>query len=234
MFVLAIIPARGGSKRVKNKNIKLLNGKPLIAYTIQEASKSKQLNDCIISTDSDEIKAVAEDCGGKVPFMRPSELAEDGTADKPVLQHAVRWYEENFGILPDVIALLRPTTPFKTAELIDKAILMLKDSGADSVRTMTKVESIHHPYWMYTQTDDQKALSFVPEVSTNRFFQSQQLPPVYRLNGVVDVIRTSVLMNETLSLYGDDMRILEISEELSFDIDTELDFRLCEFLIKEK
>ena len=233
MFVLAVIPARGGSKRVKNKNVKLLNGKPLIEYTIHEAAKSNRLGDCLISTDSEIIRDVAINCGGKVPFLRPSELAADDTPDRPVLQHAVQWYELNNGIRPDAVALLRPTTPFKTAELIDEAIQILEDSGADSVRTMTRVESIHHPFWMYTCSEEQRANSFVPEVSTDLYFQSQSLPPVYRLNGVVDVIRTDILMNDNLPLYGKDMRILEIREEQSLDIDTELDFRLCEFLMRE-
>jgi len=232
MKVLGLIPARGGSKRVPKKNIRLLNGKPLITYTIEAAQKSIKLDRIIVTTDSLEIANICKKAGAEVPFIRPAEFAKGNTPDKPVLIHAIKWLKENENYYPDIIVILRPTTPFKTPEIIDKVITMLKQTGADSVRTMTKVEGVLHPYWMYKKYDSNRAIPFCSEISIDEYYQSQLLPIVFRINGVVDAIKTDVILNH-IFLYGEDMRFFEISEGFSIDIDTEIDLQLCEIIMND-
>ncbi|MFT5824152.1 MAG: CMP-N,N'-diacetyllegionaminic acid synthase [Crocinitomix sp.] len=233
MNVLGIIPARGGSKRVPQKNIKMLGGKPLIAFTIEAAQQALNLTDIIVSTDSGAIAEVAKKFGAKVPFIRPAELALDGTSDRPVLIHALEQYLANNEGKIDAICLLRPTSPFRTATSIDKGIALLKSSGSDAVRSMTKVEGVHHPYWMF-QSENGLATNVVPGISIEKYYQSQLLPPVYRLNGCVDLIKVDVLLNADVPLYGNSIQILETVEQESLDIDTLEDFEYCEWLMSRK
>lgn len=234
MKTIGIISARAGSKRVPNKNIKDLCGKPLISYTIEAALKSRLLDRVIVSTDGEEIAEVAKSLGVEVPFMRPKEFSQDNTPDKPVFNHALNWLSSNENYVVDAVVILRPTTPFKTAELIDEAILLLETYNADSVRTVTRAEGVYHPYWMYNKSEEGRASAFVEGIDISKYYQSQLLPPAYRLNGVVDVIKAEQIMSDSVSLYGDDMRILEISESISMDIDTPLDFEICEALMMNR
>lgn len=233
MNVLGIIPARGGSKRVPRKNIKPLGGVPLIGYTIKAAQFSNLLTDFIVSTDDEEIAAVAKELGAKVPFIRPEELAGDAVGDRPVLIHALNWYTENTGKQIDAICLLRPTSPFRTSALIDAGIELLQTTNADAVRSMTKVEGVHHPYWMFKE-DNGLATGVVDGISIDKYYQSQLLPPVYRLNGCVDLIRTETLLYLEGPLYGKSMKILETPEKEALDIDTHEDFEYCEWLISKR
>lgn len=230
MKVLGIIPARAGSKRVPDKNIRLLVNKPLIVFTIEAAMRSKYLDRFIVSTDSKKIKEICVKAGAEVPFLRPPQLSTDEVPDKPVILHTIDWLIKNENYQSDIIVLLRPTTPFKTPEIIDDVIDFLIKTDADAVRTVTKVEGVHHPYWMYQKGDKNRAIPVIRDIEVDKFYQSQILPEVYRLNGVVDAIKTSVLMSHQ-KLYGDDMRIFEIPEEQSTDVDTEMDLRICELII---
>lgn len=230
MKVLGIIPARAGSKRLPDKNIRLLANKPLIVFTIEAAKRSKYLDRFIVSTDSVKIKEICVEAGAEVPFIRPPQLSTDEVPDKPVILHTIDWLIRNENYQSDVIVLLRPTTPFKTPEIIDAVIDFLIKTNADAIRTVTKVEGVHHPYWMYQKGDKNRAIPVITDIEVDKFYQSQILPEVYRLNGVVDAIKTSVLMSQQ-KLYGDDMRIFEIPEEQSIDIDTEMDLRICELIM---
>jgi CMP-N-acetylneuraminic acid synthetase len=193
------------------------------------------LTDVIVSTDSIRIQEVCETLGAKVPFLRPALLAQDDTPDKPVLRHAILWYEDANAITIDAVAILRPTTPFKTGKLIDEAIELLVEKGADSVRSMTLTEGIYHPYWMFRKSNSEnRALPLIEGKSIEEYYQSQLLPHVYHLNGVIDVIRRDVVMRKDGFLYGDDMRILDTPVELSYDIDTETDLEFCEFIISRQ
>ncbi len=232
MQVLGIIPARCGSKRVKDKNIKLLNGRPLIEYTIDAAKQSQGLDRFIVSTDCSQIADVCKKAGAEVPFLRPAEIANDIAADKAYLLHALDFLKNNEGYNPDAVMILRPTSPFKTAEIIDNVINLLKKTKADSVRTMTLSEGVFHPYWMYKKTNGDRAIPFSEEAASGKFYQSQLLPEVYRLNGVVDIISVNTLRSSN-NMYGNDMRILELEEEFSLDIDTEFDFKIAELLMAE-
>lgn len=229
--ILGVIPARGGSKGIPKKNIRLMNGEPLISYTIKAAQGCRQLDHVIVSTDSEEIASVVRRYDGEVPFLRPAEFAQDDTPDKPVLLHAVQWLQKNQNYLPDAVVILRPTTPLKTPEIIAGVIQRLFELGSDSVRSVTQVEGVYHPYWMYRQDPETHQVKPVCEESRNFLNKPRQfLPPIYRLNGVADVIRTETLLHKDY-LYGDDMRLFEVPEQYSIDIDNEIEFQLCEILL---
>lgn len=147
---LAIIPARGGSKLIPKKNIVDLGGKPLISYCINATKGSKYVDRIIVTTDDDEIADISKKYGAEVPFKRPSELAQDNTPSIPVIEHAIRWLEENEKYKPDYVLLVEPTTPFIKSEQIDKAIEKLIEKKADSSTTIVNVPRIFHPYHVRT------------------------------------------------------------------------------------
>lgn len=146
-FVLGIIPARGGSKRLAKKNIKVLNGKELIAYTIEAAKNSKLLDDFLVSTDDDEIMKVSEKYGALVPFRRPAEISEDVDTVLP-LMHAVNWYEGANDVQVTHVVLLQPTSPMRTSEDIDKCVEIALNAHAESVISFKKAKE--HPFWCFT------------------------------------------------------------------------------------
>ncbi len=231
MKVLGLIPARSGSKGVPGKNIKLLAGKPLIDYTITAAQNSKLLSKLIISTDSEEIANICKKCGAEVPFMRPKELAQDNTPDRPVILYALKYLQEYANFVPDFVVLLRPTTPFKTGAIIDECIVKMSEkSKYSSVRTVTKVEGVHHPYWMFNNKEG-FLKTFIKGIDLNTYHRRQLLPECYRLNGVVDVMRTDIITNID-DMYGDKIGYVALSEYDSVDIDNQFDFELCQFMIQ--
>lgn len=233
MKTVAIIPARGGSKRLPGKNIMDLGGKPLLAYTIEAALQSPSIDRVIVSTDDLDIAAVAREWGAEVPFIRPSELAQDSTPDRPVLQHALKWLEENDHQRFDYLALLRPTAPFKSVALIEECIAKLSATGRFScVRTVTHSEGVFHPYWMFRSEDDRLA-PFIEGVTLEKYYRSQLLPECLRLNGVVDILRTSFVL-EGDSHWGDCMGFVMTDELDAVDIDTLFDFQFCEFLLTQR
>jgi len=146
--ILAIIPARGGSKGIPKKNIVNINGKPLIQYTIEVAKESKLIDRVIVSTDDDEIAEISEKLGAEVPFIRPAELAKDGTPTFPVIKHALKWLKENEKYKPELIVLLEPTFPLRTVEKVDEAIKVISsDEEADSLRGVC--EPFQNPFKMW-------------------------------------------------------------------------------------
>jgi CMP-N-acetylneuraminic acid synthetase len=233
MKVLGIIPARGKSKRVPRKNIRPFAGKPLIAYTIENSLQSTRISRLIVSTDSTEIAETARRYGADVPFVRPSSLAEDTTPDQPVFRHALEWLKEHEDYEPDIVLNLRPTTPFKTPQIIEKVIQRIVDTGADIVRTVTRIEGVHHPYWMYELSEEGYASPFVDHIDVAQYYQRQLLPDVYRINGVVDAMRTQVIHNGDI-LSTRNMVGVVIAPEDSIDIDNEFDFKVCELLMHSR
>ena len=229
--VLAIIPARGGSKRLPGKNLRLLNGKPLIAYSIETALQCASVNKVIVSTDDQEIANAAEQFGAEVPFLRPAEFAEDTTPDHPVFLHALNWLKEHENYIPELVLNLRPTAPFRTMDVIQGVIAKWRSAGVDSVRSMCRAESVHHPYWMFKE-EGGLASPVIAGKSTNEYYQSQLLPPVYHLNGLVDAMSANVIMSGG-HLYGRSMAIYETPRAISLDIDTMDDFELAEFMIQK-
>lgn len=233
MKTVALIPARGGSKRLPGKNIKDLGGKPLLAYTIEAALNAESVDRIILSTDDESIAKVALEWGADVPFIRPEHLAQDKTPDRPVLQHALDWLKQNDQQEFDFLVLLRPTSPFKTAKLIDQCVSKLAASDSySSIRTVTPAEGVFHPYWMFHSEGD--CLSpFIDGISLEKYYQSQLLPKCLRLNGLVDVLRTDRILGQG-NHWGECIGSVVTEEIDSVDIDNLLDFQFCEFLLSQK
>jgi N-acylneuraminate cytidylyltransferase/CMP-N,N'-diacetyllegionaminic acid synthase len=223
-----VIPARGGSKRIPGKNIKPLCGKPLLAYAIDAAKGAGLFDRIIVSTDSAEIAEVAKNCGAEVPFLRPSKLAKDGTATTPVIQHAVRFLERN-GETADVIVLLEPTTPLRTAQDVKNCVEMLFAKKADSVVSVRKVP--HPPHWMLLVDKDRKAKEFIK--NGLKIKTRTGIPELFELNAAVYVVRKSVLMKRG-TIFGSRLYAYEMPAERSVDIDEPIDFKLAEALLGQK
>lgn len=224
--VLAVVPARGGSKGLPGKNVRPLAGRPLIAYTLAAARAARTLDRIVVSTDVEEIARVGREWGGEVPFMRPAALAEDATPTWPVLRHAVEEMDRR-GYRCDVVVTLQPTSPLRLAEDIDAAVRMFVDDDCDSV--VSVVESKAHPSrmrtirdgWVHTFVSDQFELK-----------QRQQFERLYLENGAIYATRLDVLLNKGCIL-GPATRAVIMPQERSVDIDDELDLRLAEMLIRE-
>lgn len=219
---LAIIPARGGSKGVPRKNIKELAGKPLIAWTIEEAKKSKYIDRLILSSEDDEIIEVAKKYGCEVPFKRPLELAQDDTPGIAPILHAIEQCPDY-----DYVVLLQPTSPLRTVEDIDGCIEKLLSNNADFCVSVSQPEK--SPYWMYTLERE----LMVPLLQKELVARRQDLPKVYSLNGSV-YVGESTKIKKSKAFLTENTIAFETAAKQSFDIDTELDFKICEVLIKDR
>ena len=226
---LGIIPARGGSKSVPRKNLCLLGGKPLIAYTILVAREAKSLDRVIVSTDDPEIAEAARAYGAEVPFLRPAEIAGDDTPDLPVFQHAlgVLWETERYR--PDVLVHLRPTQPFRTAREIDEVVELLLHTGADCVKSVRPVTE--HPHKMYRLADDRLVpysdTEFRRQVGPD--YPRQRLEPLYLSAGVVDAVRREVV--EAGSTEGTQVVAYFADPTRYVNLDTLRDFEAAEALL---
>ncbi len=227
MRVLGIVTARGGSKGVPRKNIKLLGGKPLIGWTADAAARATKLARTVISTDDDEIAEVAREVGLEVPFIRPAALAEDTTPTLPVLQHVVTTLEAA-GDRYDAICLLQPTNPLRTSAMIDGALELLERTGADSVVSVLPVPLDHHPFWAYiaAPNGELKLASGAAAPVTRR----QDLPPAFHREGSIYAMRRDVLIDGN-SLYGARTVGYPIDATTSVNIDTLEDWARAETLI---
>ncbi|MFH1884902.1 MAG: acylneuraminate cytidylyltransferase family protein [Planctomycetota bacterium] len=230
MKILSLIPARAGSKRVSNKNILPLGGKPLIGYTIEAAEKSRLVTGILVSTDSEEIAAVARQYGAEVPFLRPAAIAQSDSTEMQFLEHALDWLSKHEGYSPDLIVLLYPTSPFRKPESIDKAIeTILAHPEADSLRSVRLCSE--HPYKMWVRAG--KYLKpFVKTANQNSHTLSYQLlPTVYIQNASIYITKPATI-REKGSPTGDIIVPFIMDELESLDINTPLDFRFAEMLIK--
>lgn len=235
MEIVALIPARGGSKGVPRKNIKFLAGEPLIAYTIREAQKSKYITRIIVSTEDDEIARIARELGGEVPFVRPAELALDDVLDLPVFQHCLRWLQENESYTPDLVVHLRPTAPLRTVSHIDRAIEQFVASfGADSLRSVCPVSEQPLKMW---RVQGENLTPYIPAevygLKEAYNMPRQKLPAAYIQNGAVDVIKPEVIMQKN-SMTGDPIKALVMDADESISIDTPLDWQLAEILMARR
>jgi len=224
--IVAVIPARGGSKGIPRKNLNTVLGKPLIAYTIEAALQAETLAKVIVSTDDEHIKAVSQDYGAEVPFIRPHHLATDTAATLSVLQHAMTYLAEHQDYLADIVVCLQPTSPLRSAEDIDAAVKLCLDSGADSVVSLCQAK--HHPYWMKKIVDG-RVYPLMKE-NENHYTRRQDLPPVYQLNGALYVTRIHVLLEENRVL-GKYTAPYIMPPERSVDVDTPGDLTLAEALL---
>lgn len=224
--ILAIIPARGGSKGVLRKNIKMLAGKPLIAWTIEEAKKSKYISRLILSSEDDEIINVAKKYGCEVPFKRPIELAQDNTPGiEPVLHAIEKLGADDY----DFVILLQPTSPLRTIEDIDGCIEFALKNKSDFVVSVT--EPNKSPYWMYKLKSNGTMEPLIQQIVTAT--RRQDLSKVYALNGALYFGKIKKILKEK-SFLTNSTKAYIMPINRSFDIDNELDFIICDQIIKEK
>jgi len=229
--VLGLILARGGSKSIPKKNIKLLGGKPLLAHTIEKAKASKYIDRLILSTDDEEIAKVGRKYGAEVPFMRPKELAGDRTKDFPVFVHALEWLEKNEGWKPDFIVHLRPTHPFRKTKHIDQAVKMLTENPkVDSVWTVGLPPVT--PYKMFFIGKDGllDAALKIPGEKEAFNWPRQKLPKVYNHYGQVDVARYETIMKKH-SMNGKNIMPIILEAE-TIDMDSLLDWEFADIMLK--
>lgn len=222
---IAIIPARGGSKRLPGKNIKLLGGKPLIAWTIEAAIKSNIFDHVFVSTDNEEIASVSRDYGAKVPFLRPAELASDTATTNDVITHLVDWLGKKIPSPVSTVCILQPTSPFRNASHIIEAFEEKKQKSAKAIVSVCELE---HPIEFCNQLGvDGSMAGFIEPTNMKR---TQDLDPIYRLNGAIYIFDSSYV-NRMNELYSEGTFAYIMDSKLSIDIDTQDDFNLAEFLL---
>ena len=229
--VLALIPARGGSKGVPKKNLRLLAGKPLIAYSIIAAKTTPTIDRVIVSTDSEEIAAVAKQYGAEVPFLRPAEFAEDLTPDYPVFEHCLDWLEANEKWRPEIVVHLRPTGPIRAPKEIDEAIdLLMRFPEADSVRSVHEPDKTPHKMW---KLEGPYMVPFLSQSGIKEHYNTprQLLPKVYATNANIGVVRYRTL-REKKSVIGDTV-LPYFVDHPQVDLDTDFDFDIAELILKK-
>lgn len=228
-YIVAIIPARGGSKGVPGKNIKELNGKPLIAYTIEVALQSGVFDDVVVTTDSEEIAEISKKYGARVPFLRPDHLATD-TAHTPLaVEHAVSFIENEKGIKVDVVCTLQATSPLRGYFHIQEALNKYLASGKDALMS---VKESFPPWWMFTINNEKVELLLKLESGEDPYLlERQQLPQVYQPNGAIYFTKRNKL-KEGRIVIPESMDIYAMDHQSSLDIDNMVDFMIIEHVLK--
>lgn len=231
--VLALIPARGGSKGIPRKNIRDFAGYPLVAYSIAAGLKASHITRVIVSTDDEEIAAISRQFGAETPFLRPPELALDQTTDLPVFVQALAWLAEHEGYRPEAVVQLRPTSPVRPVDCVDRAVeILLSHPGADSVRGVVPAGQNPHKMWRIDEHGRMDPLLLVEGIAEPYNAPRQALPPVYWQTGHIDAIRTSVIFEKN-SLSGDVILPLMIDPRYTVDIDNPNDWRRAEWLVSQ-
>ncbi len=227
--VLAVIPARGGSKGLPGKNIRLLNGIPLIAYSVAAAKQSQLVNRIICTTDCEKIASFARTFGAETPFLRPTDLAGDHSTDLEVFVHLLEWLNINDYYVPDIVVQLRPTSPIRPVGFIDEGVnKLLSDPSLDSLRTVCPAPST--PFKMWTIDDGVNTLEpllkidGIPEPYNA---PRQLLPQVWWQAGLLDVFRTEIVVEQG-TMSGKRISFIKITPEYAIDIDTIDDFNMAE------
>lgn len=228
MKILGLIPARGGSKGVPGKNIKLLGGKPLLQYTSDTALQSKLLDKVILSSDDQSIIKEAKKIGLSAPFVRPHQFANDKAPTLPVIQHALQYYLDQ-GISFDAVCLLQVTSPFRTVDFLDKAIQKFIDKKADSLVSVLEVPHEYNPHWTFKidGDDNLKIATGEKEIIARR----QNLPKAYHRDGSIYITKTEILLKQN-SLYGNSTAFIESDKATYVNIDTIEDWHRAEKLVK--
>ncbi len=226
---LAIIPARGGSKQIKDKNIKPVAGKPLLAWTILEAQASRYIDRIVVSTDSSRIADVARKYKAEVPFMRPEDLAQDDTPGILPILHAIHWLESSQGYQPDYVITLQPTSPLRSSGDIDASIHLLEQKDAETVVSLVPVDN--HPYWMKKLDAEKRVEDFIS--SDARLACRQDLPPVYALNGAIYLARREILLKRE-TWYTEKTFAYVMPVERSLDVDTPWDIYLVDLILRDQ
>jgi len=226
MKILGLIPARGGSKGIPKKNIKLLGKLPLMEYTINSAKESKLLTEIVVSTDDQEIAIEAEIVGCKPPFIRPTEFAKDTSTSLEVVQHAISFFESQ-NIFFDAVCLLQPTNPFRPKGFIDKAIEKFIASKSDSLVSVLPIPQEFNPHWAFEENEN--GLLQIATGEKNIITRRQELPKTFYRDGAVYITKTEVIKNG--SLYGQSIAYIENNPQFHVNIDTMEDWEKAEKLL---
>lgn len=230
MRILALIPARGGSKGVPGKNIKLLGGKPLLAYTSEIALQSRYFTEVVVSTEDTQIMEVSKSLGIQVPFIRPMELAQDDTPTIDVIIQALRWYEKQNSFF-DAVCLLQVTSPFRTLDFLNKGIEKFVESGCDSLVSVQRVPHEYNPHWTFEVNAEGNLKIAIGEAEI--ISRRQELPQAYHRDGSIYITKTEVLLKEH-SLYGKSTAFIESEPDFHINIDTMEDWEKAEAMIQKK
>ena len=231
---LGIIPARAGSKSIRNKNIKLFNGKPLIAWTIEQAIASN-LSRVIVTTDSEEIKEIALKYGAEVPYLRCKNLATDTAGIEPVIIDVLDYLQYNESYTPDCVALLMPTSPFREVSDINRSLVLFDSTGATCVVSVSKAIANNNPYWMLKKDNDNNVVLFTGQELSEILTRRQDLPEVFIRNDFVYMFTTDNLYAGKPGLYGHKVELMQVFDErVDVDINTELDWQVAELLFKNR
>lgn len=225
---LAIIPARSGSKGLKDKNIKLLNGKPLLAYTIEAAKKSGKFDEIMVSTDSERYACIAKEWGAKVPFLRNEMLSNDTASSWDVVKNVIEEYKF-FGIEFDTVALLQPTSPLRTANDIKDGYQLMSEKDANAIISVCEMD--HSPVWANTLPETNSMENFVKKEFRN--LPRQAIPTFFRINGAIYIVKIEYLLTNA-DIYDTKSYATVMSKENSVDIDSQLDFTIAEILMSNK
>jgi len=229
MKILGIIPARGGSKGIPRKNIKVLGGKPLLQYTTEVALKSKLLSKVILSSDDDEIIDAAQNLGVEVPFKRPKNLSGDKSQTLHVIKHALKYYEK-MGVFYDAVCILQVTSPFRSVDLLEKAISKFIKNNTDSLISVLKVPHEYNPHWTFKKNKkNELEISTKDDILISR---RQDLPEAFYRDGSIYITKTNVIQKEN-SLYGDSISYIESDINFYVNIDTQKDWKKAEEILKK-
>ena len=227
MKYLAIIPARSGSKGLKDKNIKLLNGKPLIAYTIEAALTTKIFEEVMVSTDSSYYAELSRQYGASVPFLRKEELAKDNTSSWDVVKQVLEDYKK-MGIVFDKCVLLQPTSPLRTKDDITNAITLYQEKNAETVVSVCETE--HPAQWCFTLEDGNSMINF--SKSPYRNMRRQEIPKTYHEKGSIYIVDAKKIMEKDYDIYQNKCFAYIMSRKASMDIDNQEDFDRAEYYLK--
>ena len=230
MKILTIIPARGGSKGIRLKNLSKIYGKPLVAYSIEHSLASKLINRTIVSTDNEEIAKVSEEYGAEIPIFRSKELAGDDVLDFPVFEHMLTYLKKEENYEPEIVVHLRPTSPYREPKWIDSAInLLVENPSADSVRSVS--EPSQHPYRVFEIKNKYLHPLMNERHPEPYLLRRQDLPKMYYYNCVIDVTKPSTIFNKK-SMTGNKMLPYIMKREDSIDIDTPMDLEFAKVFLK--
>ncbi|MGM0932695.1 MAG: cytidylyltransferase domain-containing protein [Bacteroidota bacterium] len=224
--ILGLIPARGGSKGIPGKNIKLLGGKPLLQFTWESAKQSSLLEKVILSSEDQEIIEVAKKSGLEVPFTRPAELAQDETPSIEVIKHALNFFKEK-GEEFDAVCLLQPTTPFRAPGLIDAGIKKFEENNYDSLISVREVPAEYNPHWVFEENEGLLKLATGEDSIIPR---RQELPKAYFRDGAIYITKTEVLLEQN-SLFGKRTGFYDTTGTPYVNIDTSLDWEEAERIV---
>ena len=227
---LAIIPARGGSKRLPKKNILDLAGKPLISWSISAAIKSKYIDKVMVTTDSDEIMEVARKYGAEVPFKRPDYLSNDTAIRPDVIKHTIDFYQNENQEYFDYIIFLQPTSPLRNETHIDKAIEYMFEKNADAIVSVCEVE--HPVQWSGVLPDNKDMSDFLNEIDIKS--RSQDFPSYFRLNGAIFICDSYKFMESGCMFLKENIFAYVMSQDISIDIDTKIDFMFARNIFENK